>query len=103
MKKALIIIAIVIAALIVLIFASLKLAPGFVKDYVVAHSEEFIGRKVTIENVDLNPFTFTVNVDNFALLEQDGQTPFVSFEKFRINIDPLKIVTKTAAVSGFSQ
>ena len=99
MKKALIIIAIVIAALIVLIFASLKLAPGFVKDYVVAHSEEFIGRKVTIENVDLNPFTFTVNVDNFALLEQDGQTPFVSFEKFRINIDPLKIVTKTAAVS----
>ena len=99
MKKALIIIAIVIAALIILVFASLKLAPGYVKDYVVAHSEEFIGRKVVIESVDLNPFTFTVNVDNFALLEQDGTTPFVSFEKFRINIDPLKIVTKTAAVS----
>ncbi len=99
MKKAIKIIAIVIVALFVLIFAALKLAPGFVKDYIVAHSEEFIGRKVAIESVSLNPMSFTVNVDKFALMEQDGTTPFVSFEKFRINIDPLKIVTKTAAVS----
>ncbi|MBO4435936.1 MAG: DUF748 domain-containing protein [Fibrobacter sp.] len=99
MKKAIKIIAIVIAVLAVLIIAALKFAPGFVKDYVVAHSEEFIGRKVAIENVSLNPFTFTVNVDTFALMEQDGTTPFVSFEKFRINVDPLKILSKTAAVS----
>jgi len=99
MKKAIKIIAIVIVALVVLIFAALKFAPGFVKDYLVAHSEEFIGRKVAIENVSLNPFTFTVNVDTFALMEQDGTTPFVAFEKFRINVDPLKIFTKTAAVS----
>ena len=99
MKKALKIIAIVVAVLIILVLAALKLAPGFVKDYVVAHSEEFIGRKVAIENVSLNPLTFTVNVDSFAIMEQDGKTPFVGFEKFRINIDPLKIVSKTAAVS----
>ena len=99
MKKALKISAIVIAALIILVIAALKLAPGFVKDYIVAHSEEFIGRKVAIESVTLNPFTFVVNVDSFAIMEQDGTTPFVSFDKFRINVDPLKIVTKTAAVS----
>ena len=99
MKKALKISAIVIAALIILVIAALKLAPGFVKDYIVAHSEEFIGRKVAIESVTLNPFTFVVNVDSFAIMEQDGTTPFVAFDKFRINMDPLKIVTKTAAVS----
>ena len=99
MKKAIKIILISLVALIVLVLAALKFAPGFIKDYVVAHSEEFIGRKMAIESVSFNPFTFTVNVDKFALLEQDGTTPFVSFDKFRINVDPLKIVTKTAAVS----
>jgi len=99
MKKAIKIILISLVALIVLVLAALKFAPGFIKDYVVAHSEEFIGRKMAIEDVSLNPFTFTVNVDKFALLEPDGTTPFVAFEKFRINVDPLKIVTKTAAVS----
>ena len=99
MKKAIKIVLISLVALIVLVLAALKFAPGFIKDYVVAHSEEFIGRKMAIEDVSLNPFTFTVNVDKFALLEPDGTTPFVAFEKFRINVDPLKIVTRTAAVS----
>ena len=98
MKKPVKIILIVIAALFVLAFAALKLAPGFVKDYIVAHSEEYIGRKVAIENVSLSPLTWTVNVDNFALLERDGTTPFVSFEKFRINLNPTRIITGTASV-----
>ena len=98
MKKSVKIILIVVAALFVLAFAALKLAPGFVKDYIVAHSEEYIGRKVAIENVSLSPLTWTVNVDNFALLERDGTTPFVSFEKFRINLNPTRIITGTASV-----
>ena len=98
MKKSVKIILIVIAALFVLAFAALKLAPGFVKDYIVAHSEEYIGRKVAIKNVSLSPLTWTVNVDNFALLERDGTTPFVSFEKFRINLNPTRIITGTASV-----
>lgn len=99
MKKAIKIILIVIAALIVLVIAALKLAPGIAKNYVISHSEELIGRKIAIEDVSLNPLNFVVNVDKFALMEQDGQTPFVSFEKFRINVDPLKIITGTASVS----
>lgn len=98
MKKSVKIILIVVAALFVLAFATLKLAPGFVKDYIVAHSEEYIGRKVAIENVSLSPLTWTVNVDNFALLERDGTTPFVSFEKFRINLNPTRIITGTVSI-----
>lgn len=99
MKKALTITAIVAVSLIILTMAALKIAPGFVKDYIVAHSEEYIGRKVSIQDVSINPFTFTVNVNQFALLEQDGTTPFVSFEEFRININPTKLITKTVSVS----
>jgi len=99
MKKFAKIALIAVVALFVIVFAALKLAPGFVKDYIVAHSEEYIGRKVNIESVSLNPLTFTVNVDNFALLERDGNTPFVSFEKFRINLNPTRIITGTASVS----
>lgn len=98
MKKSVKIILIVVAVLFVLFFAALKLAPGFVKDYIVAHSEEYIGRKVNIESVSLSPLTWTVNVDNFALLERDDKTPFVSFEKFRINLNPTRIITGTASV-----
>lgn len=90
---------IVIVTLITLFFASLEFAPIFVKDYVVDHSEEIIGRKISIGNIDLNPFTFTANVDSFTLFEKDGKNPFIAFEKFRINLDPTKIISKTAAVS----
>ncbi len=98
MKKFAKIALIAIAALFVIAIAALKIAPGFVKDYIVAHSEEYIGRKVNIESVSLNPLTWTVNVDNFALLERDGTTPFVSFEKFRINLNPTRLITGTASV-----
>ena len=98
MKKSVKITLIVIATLFILVIAALKLAPGFVKDYIVAHSEEYIGRKVAIENVSLSPLTWTVNVENFALLERDGKTPLVSFEKFRINLNPTRLITGTVSV-----
>lgn len=99
MKKAAKIVAIIIAIIVILVMAALKLAPGFAKDYIVAHSEELIGRKVSIESISLNPLNFVIVIDKFALLEQDGNKPFISFDKFRINIDPLQIVTGTASVS----
>ena len=58
---------IVLAALIVIVFAALKVAPGIAKNYIVNHSEEIIGRKMKIENVEFSPFSFTVTVDDFAI------------------------------------
>lgn len=90
---------IVLAVLIVLVIAALKIAPGIAKDYVVEHSEELIGRKMKIADVDFNPFTFTVTVDDFAIFEQDGATPFVGFEKFRVNVNPTRLLSKEINVS----
>ena len=90
---------IVLAALIVIVIAALKIAPGVAKNYVVEHSEELIGRKMKIENVEFSPFTFTVTVDDFAIFEPDGTTPFVAFEKFRINVNPTRLIAKEISVS----
>ena len=90
---------IVLAALIVIVIVALKIGPSIAKNYVVAHSEEIIGRKMKIENVDFSPFTFTVTVDDFAIYEPDGTTPFVAFEKFRINVNPTRLIAKEISVS----
>ncbi len=98
MKKRYIVL-IVLAALIVLVIAAINAAPGIVKNYIVDHSEELIGRKMKIENVDFSPLSFTVSVDDFAIYETDGTTPFVAFEKFRININPTHLIHKEISVS----
>ncbi|OWV09472.1 DUF748 domain-containing protein [Fibrobacter sp. UWB5] len=90
---------IVLAALIVLVIAALKIAPGIAKNYVVEHSEELIGRKMKIENIDFSPLSFTITVDDFAIFEPDGTTPFVAFEKFRINVNPTRLIAKEISVS----
>lgn len=99
MKKALKITGIVIAALLILVIAALKFAPGIVRGYIVNNSEELIGRKVAIESISLDPFSFTLSIDSLAVFEKDGETPFVSFEKFRVNVDPFDMLTGTASVS----
>ena len=99
MKKVLIIVSIVIASLAILVIAGLKIAPMVARSYIVGNSEDLIGRKVAIESISLNPFNFTLEIDSLAVYEKDGETPFVSFDKFRVNADPLKMFTGTVAVS----
>lgn len=90
---------IILAALCILVIVALKVAPGIAKNYVVDHSEELIGRKMKIENVSFSPLSFTVTVDDFAIYENDGTTPFVAFEKFRINLNPTRLISKDISVS----
>ena len=52
-----------------------------------------------IENVEFSPLSFTVTVDDFAIFEPDGTTPFVAFEKFRINVNPTRLIAKEISVS----
>lgn len=98
MKKRYIVL-IVLAALFILLIAALKIGPTIAKNYVVSHSEELIGRKMNIASVNFSPTTFTVEVDSFAILEPDGTTPFVAFEKFRINVNPTRLLAKEISVS----
>ena len=89
---------IVCAALLALVLLALKIAPGFAKDWAVEHSEELIGRKIAVESVSFNPLTFTAEVDGFSLFEPDGETRFVGFDRFRIDLDPLRLLTRTLGI-----
>ena len=99
MKKPLIITGIVIASIVVLMLIGLKVAPIIARSYIVNNSEDLIGRKTDIANISLDPFSFTLDIDSLAVYEKDGETPFVAFEKFRVNVDPMRLLTGTAAVS----
>ena len=99
MKKFFKIIGIFFAVLVILFYVALLVAPPILRGYFVDHSEELIGRKLDIASISLNPFTFKLEIDSLAVYEKDGKTPFVSFEKFRVNADPLQLVTGTASVS----
>ena len=99
MKKPLIITGIVIASIVVLMLIGLKVAPIIARSYIVNNSEDLIGRKTDIANISLDPFSFTLNIDSLTVYEKDAQTPFVAFEKFRVNVDPIRMLTGTAAVS----
>ena len=89
---------IVCAALLALVLLALKIAPGFAKDWAVEHSEELIGRKIAVESVSFNPLTFTAEVDGFSLFEPDGETRFVGFDRFRIDLDTLRLLTRTLGI-----
>ena len=99
MKKALIITGIVIASIVVLLLVGLKVTPMIARSYIVNNSEDLIGRKVAISNISLDPFSFTLDIDSLAVYEKDGETPFVAFEEFRVNVDPMRLLSGTAAVS----
>ena len=99
MKKPLKITLIVIGSLILLYFVTLLVAPKIARSYIEEHSKEMIGRSITIKDISLNPFTYVLDVDTLAVMESDDKTPFVAFEKFSVNINPMQLFTRTLDIS----
>ena len=99
MKKPLKITLIVIGSLILLYFVTLLVAPKIARSYIEEHSKEMIGRSITIKDISLNPFTYVLDVDTLAVMEADDKTRFVAFDKFSMNINPLKLFTRTLDIS----
>ena len=99
MKKPLKIILIVLGSLILLYFVTLLVAPKIARSYIEEHSKEMIGRSITIKDISLNPFTYVLDVDTLAVMEADDKTRFVAFDKFSMNINPLKLFTRTLDIS----
>jgi len=95
MNRALRITAIV---LLILVLIFIIFSPGIIRNYIVNNSTELIGRKVTIEDLDINYFLMKVDIDGFTLYEDDNQTPFVSFDKLMVNLAPLYLINSEVVV-----
>jgi hypothetical protein len=77
------------AALSTLLITVAYLLPYLLKNYVEKHSEEWIGRRITIDRIVLNPFTFTYGVHGFTCYEPKSEHVFVSWEELSVKADLL--------------
>ncbi|HNK85256.1 MAG TPA: DUF748 domain-containing protein, partial [Flavobacteriales bacterium] len=75
----------VLVAMLLLVVAFLL--PWLLKRYIEEHSEEWIHRKVRIERIILNPFTFTYAVSGVTVHEPGSDQVFVSWDNIRVKAD----------------
>ena len=86
MKKAYKILLIILGVVVLLLLVVNFLAGPIVKNYAEQHGKEWIGRELSIGKVGVNIFTGKVKIKDLTLFEEDGTTPFVSFERFETKI-----------------
>lgn len=76
---------------VLLVVLALGISP-FAKNYVEKNSKELIGRKVLMNDLDLNIFTGTLYLDSIRLYEKDDTTIFASIDSFYVNLELLQLL-----------
>ena len=105
MKKADKITIIVLGCIFGLLLAAVLLVSPIAKWYIEKHDKELIGRELTIGHLWVNVVFGTATIDDLTLYEDNGTTPFVSFDHFdtRIKVWDLldnRLWVKRALLSG---
>lgn len=82
------------------------IAPPIVKSYIQDHDVELIGRKISIEDIDLDVFRGIVVVKNAFLYEQDDSTVMASLKELYADIQmrqilSSRVVADSIKLSGF--
>lgn len=70
-----------------------------VKNYLVNHSEELIGRKLEIAELHFNYAKVSVRVSGLRLYESNNVDQFVSFNELNVNVSPWKLIKGEYSVS----
>lgn len=77
------------------------LLPNIVKNVIEKNGKEWTGRKITVEDIDINLFTGTVKLFNFDFYELDEIASFISFDTLVLNTKPYHYVTSKITVQQF--
>ncbi|MGL5681845.1 MAG: DUF748 domain-containing protein [Marinifilaceae bacterium] len=87
-----------VALLIVVIGVVLLNSDRIIKNYVVKHSKELIGRQIYMDklNIGLNG---SVSLINFRILEADSDDSFISFNEFKTKINPLALLDNKVIIN----
>ena len=107
MKKAFKIPLIVLGVVVLLLLLINFLAGPIARGYVEQHDKEWIGRELNIGKINVNLFSGRLKIKDLTLFEEDGITPFVSFEQFetKIRLRDLfnrRLQVKQAKLSGLN-
>jgi hypothetical protein len=65
---------------------TLYLLPELIRHVAIARIHALTQRSVSIDHVDLNPFTGRLTVQGFRLAERDGHTPFADFKRLDLRL-----------------
>lgn len=76
-----------VAALLLLLGTVAFFLPYLLKRYIERHSVEWIGRRVTIGDIILNPFTYTYAVHGVKCYEPGSSEVFVSWKSISVKSD----------------
>lgn len=106
LKKPLFITLAVLLVISILLLIVNIIAPPIVKSYIQDHDKELIGRKITIEDIDLDVFRGIVVVKNAFLYEQDDSTVMASLKELYADIQmrqllSSRVVADSIKLSGF--
>ncbi len=71
-------------AVLLLLAATAFLLPYILKRYIEKHSVEWINRRITIDNIILNPFTFTYAVNGVKCFEPGSDEVFVAWSSISV-------------------
>jgi hypothetical protein len=81
------------AALIVYALIGFFLLPGIVRSQATVRLAEYFGREVSIQKVEMNPFTFSIAIHELRIADRDGQD-LATWELVYGNFDPLLSIFK---------
>jgi hypothetical protein len=81
-----------LALLVVYSITGFFVLPYYIKKIGMEKLSEQSGRRVIIDSVSVNPYTFSVAINGFDIKENDGQTPFISFNKLYANMEVISVL-----------
>ena len=102
MKKGLRITIIVISVIVALLLVASLLVSPIAKWYVEKNCKDLIGRKITIENLDIRLLLGRVAADNLVLYEANETDTFVSIEHFDADVRVWGILRKSIIVDSIN-
>jgi hypothetical protein len=93
--------ALIIGAIMLILAGFVAFAlPGIVKSTTVQRVEKATGRKLSIDGISINPFTWTIEIRNLHLSERGGGESFAALSSARITVSPLSLYRRVPIIAS---
>lgn len=73
------------------IFSLLYFASTIAKNYLEKHSEELVGRKISVKELHFNYWDVAINIKGFKLYEANKKRAFFAFDDLYLDLNPWKL------------
>ena len=96
-KKVLIVI---IAFMVFIGIVGFFILPSVLKPVFTKKISEALHREASVDQIKINPYSFSATIQGFKLAEPGQKTPFVAFDELYVNINVMTSVFRRALILG---